>query len=129
MTHLWAPVRLFPPPLLPWPSGSEWQGGRLHTGFRSPTLAWLPLNAQSTSSKDRPRSPSMALFSEVISQRPGDRLITFNHFHQGRGSTLFFQNRYSEYRFAFPVYHMSIKTTIWTLAKREQNLPLLSQKK
>lgn len=55
--------------------------------------------------KRRPtQSPYMPPYSMVITQIPGGKLITLDHFHQGRDSILFLleSNTSSEIGFAFP---------------------------
>lgn len=48
-------------------------------------------NVQSDTNRDEYWAHNMASFSEVImvSQVPGGRLLTLDHFHHGRGSILF----------------------------------------
>lgn len=73
------------------------------------------------------QSPSMAPVTEVINYLSCGRMITLNSFHHGRRSTLFFRNRHSEYRCAFPAHRYCYH--LWTVTKRQLRLHLLRWKK
>lgn len=69
----------------------RWQGCRLcrDSGTRASTHQGPPgYDHQSANSRDQFWTPNMALFFEVISQLPGSRLITLDHFHCGRDSVI-----------------------------------------
>lgn len=119
MTLLWTPVSLFP-------SHSQWahehsdHGGRdgCYAGtqqydFHSPSLTWpwLPLSAQSASSREQQWALNMTPFLGIIRQLPSDKLITLDHFDCGNGSICPYQNRHSGYGFVFSPWYAYAKIT------------------
>lgn len=73
-------------------AGIEVMRGLSNMDFYSTRLTclWPLLRAQSDSSRDKHRVPSMAVFPRMISQLSGSRLITLEYVNHGRGSVLSF---------------------------------------
>lgn len=72
-------------------AGMEVLHGLSNMDFHSPMPSWVwpLLSAQSSSNRDQHWAPVMAPFPRVISQLPGDRLITLDGYHHGRSRILF----------------------------------------
>lgn len=96
-------------------AGIKFTCGTSNMGFYSPWPAWPwpHLSAQSAS-RDRQGVLDSVLFIEVISQLPGDRLITLDNFPLWKGQCFVLTriDTNSRYQFCFPADSVSAKTII-----------------
>lgn len=98
---------------------ARWQGWRFLHGFSnmdfcSPKPSWLQPLLRTQYIYSRDQHWDLALFPGVISQPPHGSWITLDYFHHGKDNALFLlKHTCSGYRFVFPAYNSSSKTTIW----------------